>query len=88
MSPYVFFFPSIRLLVSGNTGIQLGSCKEGNEIASKLGARVILQGVLGRPVNLDQFPDIEPSDPETIVAATAVKAIADVEIEPDIKKAE
>jgi DEAD/DEAH box helicase domain-containing protein len=65
------------------SGIQLASCKEGNEIASKLGAKIILRGVLGRPVSLDDLPDMEPLENETIVPAPPVRVIGDVEVEPD-----
>lgn len=57
------------------------SCKESNEVASKLGALVILKGILGRSLGLDDFPDVDSNEvPDTIMEAEPVRAAEDVEM--------
>ncbi|KAF8580679.1 P-loop containing nucleoside triphosphate hydrolase protein [Ramaria rubella] len=58
------------------------ACKEGNEVSSKLGAQVVLRGILGMATNLDAIPDVDPeSVPGTIVEAESVRTIDGVEVE-------
>lgn len=65
-------------------GIKLAQCKESNAVASKLGAIIILRGVLGRPVSPDDIPDTGgASILETVVAASSVRVLGDVIVEPD-----
>lgn len=63
-------------------GIDSPACRESNEVSSKLGAQVILRGVLGLTIDLDAIPDIDPdSIPETVVEAESVQEIDGVEVE-------
>lgn len=51
-------------------------------MSSKLGAQVILRGVLGLKLDLDAIPDIDlDSIPETVIDAETVRAIDGVELE-------
>ncbi|KLO10412.1 DEAD/H helicase [Schizopora paradoxa] len=57
-------------------------CKENNEVASKLGAQVLLRGVLGLPIDADAIPEQEDgSFTVTIVEAQTVRAVEGVEVE-------
>ena len=51
-------------------------------MSSKLGAQVILCGVLGLKTDLEALPNIDPeSVPETVVDAESVRAIDGVQLE-------
>lgn len=51
-------------------------------MSSKLGAQVILRGILGLSIDLDAIPDFDLSSvPETVVEAESVGAVEGVEIE-------
>lgn len=66
-------------------GIQITQCKESNAVSSKIGAIIILRGVLGRSVHPEDIPNAEePIVSETVIAATHVKASGDVVVEPDV----
>ncbi|KAL0947335.1 hypothetical protein HGRIS_013454 [Hohenbuehelia grisea] len=57
-------------------------CKENNEVFSKLGAQLILQGVLGRDINANAVPAAESGRGfNTIVDAESVPITSGVEIE-------
>ncbi|KZS99153.1 P-loop containing nucleoside triphosphate hydrolase protein [Sistotremastrum niveocremeum HHB9708] len=60
-------------------------CKEGNEVSSKVGALIVLRSLLDLPLRLDEIPDapylIDPLM-ETVVEATQVRALDDIEVEP------
>ncbi|KAI0336366.1 DEAD/H helicase [Cubamyces sp. BRFM 1775] len=60
------------------------SCKEGNVVASKAGALIVLKALLGRPIDVDLLQH-EPSDTvdvyDTVVEATSVRAAEGVEVE-------
>ena len=77
--------PGILLTEQLPIGIQSAMCKEKNQVASKLGAKVILQGVLGRPINEDELgPDVDqPPLTVTVVPASTVHAMDDTVVEPD-----
>jgi hypothetical protein len=63
-------------------GVDSPTCKERNEVSSKLGAQVVLRGILGYSINLDAIPDMDPdSVPETVIEAESVRAVDGVEIE-------
>lgn len=66
--------------------MQSPSCKEGNEVSSKLGAQVILRGILGleiEPENIVlQFEGHRGFD--TVIEASTVRAIDGVQVETDI----
>jgi len=66
-------------------GIHSSGCKENNEVASKIGAQIVLRGVLGMPLNSDDVPFLEdaPSYPSTIIEAPSVKTVENVEVERD-----
>lgn len=51
-------------------------------MSSKLGAQIILRGVLGLTIDLDPIPDIDPNSvPETVVEAESVRAIDGIQVE-------
>ncbi|KAI0664969.1 P-loop containing nucleoside triphosphate hydrolase protein [Cubamyces menziesii] len=60
------------------------SCKEGNVVASKAGALIVLKALLGRPIDVELLQH-EPSDEvdmfDTVVEATSVRAAEGVEVE-------
>ncbi|KAI0781100.1 DEAD/H helicase [Trametes elegans] len=62
------------------------SCTEGNVVASKAGALIVLKALLGQPIDVDLLPQ-QPGEGEgtgvhdTVVAATSVRAIDGVEVE-------
>lgn len=63
-------------------GVDSPACKEANEVSSKLGAQVILCGILGLTIDLNAIPDYDPgSVPETIIEAESVRALDGVEVE-------
>lgn len=71
-------------LIETCTGVQSPSCKEGNRICSKMGALVLLKTCLGLAINPDEIPEeLEYEGPETIVRASTVRALGDVQIEKD-----
>jgi DEAD/DEAH box helicase domain-containing protein len=52
------------------------ACKEANEVHSKLGAQIILRGLTGLAVNVDNVPYVsEGAFHNTIVEADAVQAV-------------
>jgi len=74
------------LLLISTVGIDGPYCKEGNEVSSKVGAQVIIRGLLGMPVNLDALPPAQYEyDPEmdTITEAAVVPTAEHVAIEVD-----
>jgi DEAD/DEAH box helicase domain-containing protein len=51
-------------------------CKENNQVSSKLGAQVILQGILGLEIDWGSFPDVDPDTiPETVIEADSVHIV-------------
>ena len=70
--------------LTARVGTRMASCKESNAVASKLGAIVILRGVLGLSTSPDDIPDSgEVEVLETVVTASAVRTLGDVAVEPD-----
>lgn len=68
------------------TGVQSPSCKEGNKVSSKLGALLILKGILGMEIDPDSVPyEIDdrpgPQGHDSIVDASPVRTTGDVEVE-------
>ncbi|KAH9854069.1 DEAD/H helicase [Lenzites betulinus] len=61
------------------------SCKEGNVVASKQGALIVLKALLGRPIDVDLLHH-EPEDAapvhDTVIEAASVRAAEGVEVEP------
>ncbi len=69
-----------------NTDFSLGIissyCKENNDVASKLGAQVLLRGILGLPIDLDAIPEQDIDNYTiTVVEAQTVRAVQGVEVE-------
>lgn len=64
-------------------GVDSPACKEHNEVSSKLGAQVILRGILGLSLGLSDFPDVDDSEAvaETVIDAESVGAIEGIEVE-------
>ncbi|KAI0736617.1 P-loop containing nucleoside triphosphate hydrolase protein [Fomitopsis betulina] len=59
-------------------------CKEGNLVASKTGALVVLKAILGRPIDVDlipEDPEMIAASQDTVVPAEAVRAAVGVEVE-------
>ncbi|KAF8316647.1 P-loop containing nucleoside triphosphate hydrolase protein [Clavulina sp. PMI_390] len=66
--------------------VKMASCKESNAVASKIGALLILRAVLGRPIDWEDVPYAENfAMNETVVAASAVKTLGEVQVERDVK---
>ncbi|KZV84071.1 hypothetical protein EXIGLDRAFT_727691, partial [Exidia glandulosa HHB12029] len=59
------------------------SCKESNEVSSKIGALLVLRGLLGLAIESDNVPDLsdEGRFPETIVVADVVDVVSNIEVE-------
>ena len=75
---------NVRVLVifsdrelTGGVGVQSMSCREGNQVASKIGARIVLRTVLGLEIDADaiQLQWEEGYDNETVVEAGKVQLI-------------
>lgn len=69
-----------------NPGVESTFCKEKNQVASKLGALLIMKDLLNLPIDADSIPqqgDYEGTDEahQTIVAAEFVRPVEDVEVE-------
>lgn len=64
-------------------GIRSAFCKQGNVVSSKLGAQIVLRGIMGLPIDIDAIPDPEvlAELPETIVEAGTVRALDGVQVE-------
>ena len=75
--------------IFSSSGILDPFCREHNTVLSKLGAKVILQGLLGLPVLQEDVPLPEhlPGDPvahhQTIVEADAIPIQGNVQVERD-----
>lgn len=68
--------------------VQSPSCKEGNKVCSKSGALVILKALLGHEVDPDSIPDEHDTfegGTDTIVSASHVRKLGDIEIERNLK---
>jgi len=52
-------------------------------VSSKLGAQIVLRGIMGLPIDIDAIPDPEvlAELPETIVEAGTVRALDGVQVE-------
>lgn len=64
--------------------IRSAYCKEGNVVSSKLGAQIVIRGILGLPIDMDSIPDPPESladVPQSIVAAEPIIPVDGVEIE-------
>ncbi|KAG9046660.1 hypothetical protein FS837_003907 [Tulasnella sp. UAMH 9824] len=65
--------------------IEAANCRSGYLVTNKLGAKLVLRGILDLPIDEDAIPDPDPevafNMPETVVEATGVKARAKIEVE-------
>ncbi|KIO18194.1 hypothetical protein M407DRAFT_32131 [Tulasnella calospora MUT 4182] len=65
--------------------IEAANCRSGYLVTNKLGAKLVLRGILDLPIDEDEIPDPDPevafNMPETVVEATNVKARAKIEVE-------
>ncbi|KAF8894415.1 P-loop containing nucleoside triphosphate hydrolase protein [Infundibulicybe gibba] len=65
--------------------VQSPACREGNEVSSKLGARLILQGLLGTRINPDEISPLSGIVAlDTITDALPVRVIEGLRIERDV----
>lgn len=78
------FFPFNKIYITF-AGIHSGSCREKNEVTSKLGALIVLKGLLGIEVDPDTIPiqTDELVGHDTIVEPPGVGAMAGVSVERD-----
>jgi DEAD/DEAH box helicase domain-containing protein len=66
------------------TGVQSPLCKVGSRVSSKLGARLILRGILGLEIDVDAIPMQNGGfDWSTVVEATSVRVVGNVPVETD-----
>ncbi|KAG9018344.1 hypothetical protein FRB93_000047 [Tulasnella sp. JGI-2019a] len=67
--------------------IEDSECKEGNLVASKTGAKLVLRAILDLPIDENAIPDVDPrlagAVLETIMEATGVYTAEGVEVEFD-----
>jgi len=65
-------------------GVQSPSCREGNQVSSKVGARVILRGILGLNINPDSIP-VQDNEVlwNTVIEAVSVRPVDGVQVEVD-----
>ncbi|KAI5124321.1 hypothetical protein M0805_008928 [Coniferiporia weirii] len=61
--------------------IRSSYCKEGNIVSSKIGAQIVIRGILGLPIDIDAIPDAAQIGADSIVEAEPVRAVDGVEIE-------
>jgi len=62
-------------------GVQSSTCKESNIVSSKLGARVVLRGLLNLPMEEDAIPRDENGITDTVVNADPVGVAPGVVLE-------
>jgi hypothetical protein len=82
---------NVRLVISETykksyrrtAGILSPSCREHNEVRSKLGAQIILRAILGLEIDTDRIPRLDGPWSTTIVEASRVRQADGVQIELD-----
>ena len=64
-------------------GIHSATCREENKVSSKVGALLILRGILDLEINVESIPERvdEKTGFDTIVEADYVRAVNGVEVE-------
>lgn len=64
-------------------GIHSATCREENKVSSKVGALLILRGILDLEINAESIPERvdEETGFDTIVEADYVRAVNGVEVE-------
>ena len=79
----------VSYLISRSLGILDPFCREHNLVASKVGAKAILQALLGLPVAPEDVPTPEhlPGDPvalhQTVIEADVIPTQGNVQVEKD-----
>lgn len=77
-----FLLATVQCLINHNTiGVQSANCKESNVVSSKLGARVVLRGLLDLPLEEDAIPLDVNGITNTVVDAEPVQVVPGVEVE-------
>ncbi|THH10272.1 hypothetical protein EW145_g1433 [Phellinidium pouzarii] len=62
--------------------IRSAYCKEGNVVSSKIGAQIVIRGILGLPIDIDEIADTGyPIVADSIVEAEPVRAVDGVAVE-------
>ncbi|KAH8117220.1 DEAD/H helicase [Phellopilus nigrolimitatus] len=57
-------------------------CKEGNVVSSKIGAQIVIRGILGLPIDVQAIPDANVQiGAESIIEAVPVRVVDGVEVE-------
>ncbi len=73
-----------------NSGVQSATCKEANQVSSKVGGGIIIKGILGLSIDPDTVPHQVDQQhiqiPETIVEPQAVYARENIEVEEEGSK--
>jgi len=64
--------------------VQSPSCKEGNKVSSKIGALIVLRGILGIAIDADSIVPQYDVGFETIVVASSVRAVEGIQVEADV----
>lgn len=69
--------------IASSLGIHSAKCKEENKVSSKLGALLVIRGLLGLEINPDSIPEgvDEETGFDTIVEADYVRPVDGVEVE-------
>ncbi len=62
-------------------GVHSATCKESNVVSSKLGARLVLRGLLNIPMEIDAIPVDDKGSTNTIIDANPVQLAPGVELE-------
>jgi len=73
----------INYLIPCLSGVQSPSCREGNEVSSKIGALIILKGILGLAMDADGIAPQQDVGHGTIVVASSVRAVEGIQVEVD-----
>ena len=81
--PNVRQFPHLsRSSLTNTIGIHSSYCKEQNLVSSKVGACIVLKGVLGLPIDEDLIEQSDlPALHPTVILAAPVRVVDDVEVE-------
>lgn len=70
------------------SGVQSATCKEANQVSSKIGGGIIIKGILGLSIDPDTIPyQIDQQQiqvPETIVEPQIVYAREKVDVEEEV----
>lgn len=62
-------------------GIESALCREGNVVSSKMGAQIVIMGILNMPIDEIAIPDQDFTIVDSIVEAEPVRAEGNVQLE-------